>query len=37
MTVEGNMGFSMRLAGVPKEDAAPRCRQTAKILQLAAA
>ncbi|MGP9499685.1 ABC transporter ATP-binding protein [Halomonas sp. AOP43-D1-4] len=34
MTVEGNMGFSMRLAGVPKEERRAKVLETAKILQL---
>ena len=34
MTVEGNMGFSMRLAGVPKEERRARVLEAAKILQL---
>lgn len=34
MTVEGNMGFSMRLAGVPKEERRAKVLEAAKILQL---
>lgn len=34
MTVEGNMGFSMRLAGVPKEQRRAKVLEAAKILQL---
>ncbi|PXX97241.1 ABC transporter ATP-binding protein [Halomonas sp. LBP4] len=34
MTVEGNMGFSMRLAGVPKEARREKVLEAAKILQL---
>ena len=34
MTVEGNMGFSMRLAGVPKRSAAPRCWKPLKYFSL---
>ncbi|QNI03616.1 sn-glycerol-3-phosphate ABC transporter ATP-binding protein UgpC [Halomonas sp. SH5A2] len=34
MTVEGNMGFSMRLAGVSKEERRAKVLEAAKILQL---
>ena len=34
MTVEGNMGFSMKLAGVPKEERRAKVLEAAKILQL---
>ncbi|MGP9632922.1 ABC transporter ATP-binding protein [Halomonas sp. AOP43-A1-21] len=34
MTVEGNMGFSMRLAGVPKEERRAKVLEAAKVLQL---
>ncbi|MBZ5488111.1 sn-glycerol-3-phosphate ABC transporter ATP-binding protein UgpC [Halomonas aquamarina] len=34
MTVEGNMGFSMRLAGVPKAERRAKVLEAARILQL---
>ena len=36
MTVEENMGFSLRLSGVPKEERAVKVREAAEILQLTA-